>query len=176
VTTTTTAKAGTTAATSAKTKTGTYAVDVNTIAPKMSANVLSAYNTLGFKATVNTSVSYSGYFDAKARSITLKKEDDTIYHELGHFAAFIAGNADKTADFVAIYNAEKDLFQGLNKAYATQSSSEYFAESVKDYILNPATLQSQRPKTYAAIQESLNKITDAQVAKVKSLYGPIWGI
>ena len=66
----------------------------------------------------------------------MKQIDDSVYHELGHFLAFIAGNADKTASFQSIFAAEKANVTAFNKAYVTQNASEYFAESVKDYILN----------------------------------------
>lgn len=31
--------------------------------------------------------------------ITLKQADETVYHELGHFLAFVAGNIDTSAAF-----------------------------------------------------------------------------
>ena len=37
---------------------------------------------LGFKLVVDPSVNYSGYFDARSRSITMKQIDDSVYHEL----------------------------------------------------------------------------------------------
>ncbi len=49
-----------------------------------------------------------------------------------------------------------------------------FAESVKDYILNNASLKSSRPQTYAAVQNALNQITDAQIAKIQKIYGAFW--
>ena len=97
-----------------------------------------------------------------------------LFHELGHFLAFIAGNADKTSSFVAVYNNEKSKYTGLSKSYATQNSSEYFADSVRDYVENPSALKSQRPQTYAAVVEALNKVTDSQVSKVQKVYGPFW--
>ena len=95
-------------------------------------------------------------------------------HELGHFLAFIAGNVDKTASFQSIFAAEKANVTAFNKAYVTQNASEYFAESVKDYILNNASLKSSRPQTYAAVQNALNQITDAQIAKIQKIYGAFW--
>ena len=133
-----------------------------------------AYQQLGFKLVVDPSVNYSGYFDARSRSITMKQIDDSVYHELGHFLAFIAGNADKTASFQSIFAAEKANVTAFNKAYVTQNASEYFAESVKDYILNNASLKSSRPQTYAAVQNALNQITDAQIAKIQKIYGAFW--
>ena len=93
----------------------------------------------------------------------------TIYHELGHFLAFVAGNVDRTSDFAAVYNSEKSKFTGINRSYATQNSSEYFAESVLEYVTSPSTLKRQRPKTYAAIVAALNKITDERIQRVMDI-------
>lgn len=123
---------------------------------------------------IDSSVSYSGYFDAKKQLITLKSADETIYHELGHFLAFIAGNVDTSSAFVAVYNSEKDLVTAYNKSYVTQDSSEYFAESFKDYTLDAASLQASRPQTYAAIEAALEKVTTAQVTKIATVYASIW--
>ena len=148
--------------------------NVASVAGKMDNRVIAAYQQLGFKLVVDPSVNYSGYFDARSRSITMKQIDDSVYHELGHFLAFIAGNADKTASFQSIFAAEKANVTAFNKAYVTQNASEYFAESVKDYILNNASLKSTRPQTYAAVQNALNQITDAQIAKIQKIYGAFW--
>lgn len=178
---TTTTKLTTTTAAAVKTSSanttapkGKYEVSVAAAAPKADARVLNAFQTLGFKVYVDSSVSYSGLFDASARSITLKSQDDTIYHELGHFLAFIAGNADKTTDFKNIYAAEKNLYTGANKSYVTQNSAEYFAESFKNYTQSAGTLKSVRPKTYSAISAALNKVTTEQVTKVQKLYSVFW--
>lgn len=151
-----------------------YEANVASVAGKMDNRVIAAYQQLGFKIVVDPSVNYSGYFDARSRSITMKQIDDSVYHELGHFLAFIAGNVDKTASFQSIFAAEKANVTAFNKAYVTQNASEYFAESVKDYILNNASLKSTRPQTYAAVQNALNQITDAQIAKIQKIYGAFW--
>ena len=148
--------------------------NVASVAGKMDNRVIAAYQQLGFKLVVDPSVNYSGYFAARSRSITMKQIDDSVYHELGHFLAFIAGNADKTASFQSIFAAEKANVTAFNKAYVTQNASEYFAESVKDYILNNASLKNTRPQTYAAVQNALNQITDAQIAKIQKIYGAFW--
>ena len=155
-------------------KQGKYEVDVASIAPKADTRVLNAFKTLGFKVYVDSSVSCSGYFDARTRSITLKAADNTIYHELGHFLAFIAGNADTSASFKSVYASEKAKYTGVNKVYVTQNSSEYFAESFKDSILDAGTLQSSRPSTYQAIVAALNKVTTAQISLIQKLYAPVW--
>ena len=108
--------------------------------------ILNAYARMGFTVTVDPNAAYAGHFDARSRSITIQEADETIYHELGHFLAFIAGNVDQSSAFASVYNSEKAKFTGYNKAYATQNAAEYFAESVKDYMLNGAALSSQRPQ------------------------------
>ena len=148
--------------------------NVASIAPQMDSRVLNAYTKMGFTVTVDPSVSYAGHFDAKTRTITLQCEDSTIYHELGHFLAFVAGNVDTTSSFEAVYNSEKSKFTGVRKAYATQNASEYFAESVLNYVENPSALKSQRPQTYEAIVNALSKVTDAQITKIMNVYKVVW--
>lgn len=175
VTTTTTAKTDTATAVSTSTSSSVKGtIDVGQYASKADSRVLTAYRTLGFTAVVDPSVSYSGYYDTRNRKITLRKLDDTIYHELGHFVAFISGNTDQTAAFKAIFAQEKALYTAYNKSYVTQNSSEYFAESFKEYTLNPAALKSARPKTYAAVQEAVSKFTDDRIAKVQKTYSVVW--
>ena len=167
-----TASSGTTTA-SADNK-GKYETSITSAAGKMDSRVLSAYQKLGFKLVVDPSVNYSGYFNARTRTITMRNLDDAVYHELGHFLAFIAGNVDKTSAFQSIYAAEKSKVTSFNKAYVTQNASEYFAESVREYILSNSALKSSRPKTYAAVQSALNKVTDSRIATIQKVYGPYW--
>ena len=150
-------------------------VQIGSIAPMVDRRVASAYTTLGFTINIDPNVNYSGVCDARTRSITLKKSGDTVYHELGHFLAFVAGNVDKSQAFNQVFAQEKDKYTEYNKAYVLQNSSEYFAESFKNYTMNPGGLRASRPMTYAAIESALNSITDAQVAKVKTVYGAVWG-
>ena len=148
--------------------------NVASIAPKMDSRVLNAYTRMGFTVTVDPNAAYAGHFDARSRSITIQEADETIYHELGHFLAFIAGNVDQSSAFASVYNSEKAKFTGYNKAYATQNAAEYFAESVKDYMLNGAALSSQRPNTYKAIQSALNTVTTARADAILKAYSSIW--
>lgn len=169
----TTVNATTAGSTTAKKEKYTVS-NVASIAPQMDSRVLNAFTKMGFTVIVDPSVSYAGYFDGRSRTITLKVEDDTIYHELGHYLAFIAGNVDKNAAFASVYNSEKSKFTGVRKAYATQNASEYFAESVLEYTENPSVLKAQRPQTYEAITNALSKVTDAQVNKIMNVYKVIW--
>lgn len=149
-------------------------IELSAAAPLLDARVKNAYKALNFIVTIDSSVSYSGYFSARNQSITLRKNDDTIYHEMGHFLAFVAGNVDTKAEFTAVYQEEKDLFVGIRKAYATQNSSEYFAESFREYTLDPITLKNSRPKTYQSIENALNKVTEEQTAMILRYYSAIW--
>lgn len=144
------------------------------IAPALDTRVKKAYNELHFDITINSKASYAGLFDAKKQNITLREASDTVYHELGHFVAFIAGNVDTKSAFQTIYQKEKNSFTGSRKAYAIQNASEFFAECYREYTLNPATLKKTCPQTYAAIVSALGKITDSQIAQAKQFYGSIW--
>ena len=173
VTTTTTVAASTQAATgTASTSSASkYTVtNIASVAPKMDNRVLNAFTKLGFTVKVDSSVSYSGHFVARTRTITMKQMDDTIYHELGHFLAFMAGNMDTGSKFASVYSREKGMVTGYNKAYVTQNASEYFAESVKDYMLNPGSLKAQRPNTYKAIEKALSMVTEQQIELYKGFY------
>lgn len=146
-------------------------VTVRSMAPRADANVLNAFENLEFKIEINPTSSYSGYFSVKAHNIILKKSSgDTIYHELGHFVGWLAGNVDTSSEFVAIYNKEKSALQSANYQYLTKSSAEYFAESYKDYVLSPQNLQSSRPETYEFVKNAVSRITDARVTNIKSAY------
>ena len=154
--------------------TSPYTVAINTIAPKVDARVAKAYQGLNFEVIVNSTVSYAGYFDARTQSITMRQEIVTVYHELGLFVAFVAGNVDTKPAFQAVYQAEKSKFTGSRKVYAVQNASEFFAECFREYTLNPAVLRNTCPETYNAIETSLNKITDSHISQIKAFYGSVW--
>ena len=149
-------------------------VKIAAVAPKVDKKVSDAFTQLGFEIVVNSNVSYSGLFDARSQTITLKKADATVYHELGHFVAFAAGNVDTSAAFQNVFAKEKSRYTAYNKAYVLSNSSEYFAESFKNYVENPAALKNERPETYAAVQSAVNKLTAAQVTKIATVYKAIW--
>ena len=158
---------------------------VKRMAPKADSRLISAFDTLKFKLKYDLTLPggyQGGYFSAKDASITLTNMylnddlDDTIYHELGHFLSFVAGNVDTTENFKKIYNDEKSSFSRTWRmsSYATSKPSEYFAESYQKYVLEPSKLKAAAPKTYAAIQDSLRKITSDRISKIKQTYSPIW--
>jgi hypothetical protein len=177
-TTTTVVTAATTAAATSQTAAATTAakttVALSNAAPKLTSNVASAFTGLNFTIIVDPSVSYSGLFDARSQTITLKTLDDTVYHELGHFLAFAAGNVDTSSTFQSIFAQEQAKYTEFNRAYVVQNASEYFAESYKNYILDKESLKASRPQTYAAIESALAAVNDAQVATLKRVFGSIW--
>lgn len=179
VTTTTTVRASQTASNTSNTSTGnsnaaagTY--KVRSVAPKTDARVLNAFEQIGCTVVVNPKVSYSGCFDASARTITLKTLDGTVYHELGHFVEFVGGTATVKQQIAAAYNTEKSKYTAYNRAYVLQNSSEYFAESFRNYCENPAALKASRPNTYNAIVSALNAMTSTRVNTLISVYSSVW--
>lgn len=143
-------------------------------APLVNAKVANAFQKMGFKIVVNPGVSYAGLFDSRSQSITMKRINATIYHELGHFVAFLAGNYDLSVEFKAIFEKEKALYTMTNKAYVLQNSAEYFAESFKNYTLEPEMLKATRPETFQAMELALSRVTDDQVNKYISAFQGIW--
>lgn len=147
---------------------------IRTAAPKADNALLEAFDELGFTFKVDASYQYTGVFDARTRVIILRYNDDNVYHELGHFLAFVGGNYDVSSAFKDVYNREKSLYTGRNQAYILKNSSEYFAESYRDYVLNKSELKSQRPLTYGAIETALGRVTDIQIDKIRNYYSGIW--
>lgn len=144
---------------------------IDSLNGKVAPQVIKAFKTMKYKIVINPSASYQGYFNGSKQTITLKSANqEHLLHELGHYTAFIAGNKDLTSEFRNIYSKEKSKFTGNNKAYVTKNSSEYFAESFRDYYTRPATLKKERPQTYNYIIKSINSITDSRINYVNAIY------
>ena len=147
---------------------------VRALAPKADGCVLHAFEYLKFEIERKYDASYTGYFSVKDRKIYLRQlNDTTIYHELGHFLAWLNDSKDTSASFKSIFNSEKKLMTSYTKAYCTQNSSEYYAESYREYCLDPKHLEKERPKTYKAIHDSvvyLSGISDSKLQNIKELY------
>jgi len=119
----------------------------------------------------------TGVFSVKSHKIALQSaRSSVLLHELGHFANFLAGDKVGTSQWKSIYNAEKNKYDGYNKAYAIKSASEYFAESYKDYKEHPSALRSKRPRTYQFVKSTIDGITDSDVQNIKDTYGEYWGL
>lgn len=140
-----------------------------------------AFITLGFQFKINPSLSTTGVFSVQQHNIQLKTgRSSYLYHELGHFLSILKGRGgkyvDKSSEFISIFNAEKSAYRGNNKAYVTQDTSEYFAESFCDYTENPSALKQQRPKTYNYINNMVNSISDNDITAFRNTYEWIWNL
>lgn len=140
------------------------------------SKVYNAFNDLGFELKINPSLSTTGVFSTKNHNIQLKRgQSSYLLHELGHFVSALKGRSgemiDESSEFTSIYKEEKSSYVGNNKAYVTQDSGEYFAESFRDYTENPSALKSQRPKTYKYISQMVSSISDTDVTAFRNAYG-----
>lgn len=139
--------------------------------------ILNAFEDLKFKMVIDKNAEATGVFSVKNHKIALQSaRSSVLLHELGHFANFLAGDKVGTSEWKSIYNAEKDKYDGYNKAYAIKSASEYFAESYKDYKEHPSALRSKRPRTYQFVKSTIDGITDSDVQNIKDTYGEYWGL
>lgn len=175
VTTTTTAtKYYKTASSATTASAGTQTYKIRSVAGRADARALNAFEKMGFTVEVKSTVAYSGCFDAAKQTITLKQMNSTVYHELGHFVEFVGGTSSVKQAISNAYSKEKSKYTAYNKSYVLQNSSEYFAESFKNYCENPSSLKSSRPLTYSAIQQALNNITDTRVNTIMKVYSAVW--
>lgn len=144
----------------------------------VNSKIYNAFNNLGFTLKINTSLSTTGSFDAKTRCIQLKKGNSSyLLHELGHFLSAIKGRGayiDQTSAFKSIYTAEKNEYKGNNKSYVIADSSEYFAESFRDYTEDPNTLKKQRPRTYDYIHSLINSLSENDIIAFRNQYSWMW--
>lgn len=166
------AASSTSASSSSSSQAGTYSI--RSVAPLCDSRVLSAWEKMGGKIVVDPKVSYAGSFNASKRTITLRRMSSTIYHEIGHFVEFAGGTSPVKKQIAAAYAAEKSKYTASNKAYVLQNSSEYFAESFKNYCENPGALKSARPQTYEVIVQALNNITDSRMNSLIAVYSSVW--
>ena len=126
-------------------------------------------------------MSTTGVFSVQQHNIQLKTgRSSYLYHELGHFLSILKGRGgkyiDKSSEFISIFNAEKSAYRGNNKAYVTQDTGEYFAESFCDYTENPSVLKQQRPKTYNYINNMVNSISGNDITAFRNTYEWIWNL
>ena len=148
-------------------------------APLADRGVLNAFDKLGFRYAYDPNITgFTGKFSAKEhRIIVRREEDDCIYHELGHFVAWVAGDVDYKEEWKAIYDKEKSKVTYFNKGYATQNPKEYFADAYKDYILHRSSLSSTRPLTYKYVKAAVSKVnamTSANFERMHKLYDSMW--
>lgn len=97
-------------------------------------------------------------YDEKKIYIWEDYEERCMYHEIGHAFDLYYDEFSDTKEFTNIFEEEKNsahmnLFK--NRDYYIRDTMEYFAESFEKYIIEPATLQTYAPKTYAFIQKKI---------------------
>lgn len=156
---------------------GVSGTTLRTLGSQADGKILNAFEDLKFKMVIDKNAEATGVFSVKSHKIALQSaRSSVLLHELGHFANFLAGDKVGTSEWKSIYNAEKDKYDGYNKAYAIKSASEYFAESYKDYKEHPAALRSKRPRTYQFVKSTIDGITDSDVQNIKDTYGEYWGL
>lgn len=135
--------------------------DVDKMLSKANKCVRDAFKMLGGKIKYNSKTPYAGKFSARDMTITLRKKDLCVYHELGHFLSWMGSlkQPDLKKEIQKVYSAEKNKYIGYNKVYVCQNSDEYMAESYRDYCLNKSTLKRQRPKTYNTITKLIKNVS-----------------
>ena len=144
-------------------------------APLAPEALLDAFEKLGLKYIIDESFDQGqGVTSIQNGTLTLKKNDETIYHELGHVLDFISGQISQTSAFKDIYNQEKNKLKTRYAAYGLTSAQEFFAECVREYILGNKNLKSQVPQTYQVIQDALNNINDEDLGKLAKNYRNVW--
>lgn len=139
-------------------------LNIDKIAPKADPRILNQFKKYGFRVYTDSSVNYTGYCDLENNQIILNERQfgifpDTIYHELGHLVLWKPINLKLFRDLQVAYKAEKNLMTGVNKAYNAQNYNEYFAESVREYTLDPAKLKKERPLTYEVVKKEIEQLS-----------------
>jgi len=87
--------------------------------------------------------------------------EGTTFHEFGHMIDYGYNREYESGDveFTDIYYDEKDYFvTDNNYAYATSNTTEYFADSFAEYMMNPQRLKDNTPRTYAYIDYVVHNI------------------
>ena len=180
-TTTTTNNAASVGASTAVSSSGFAISKFSDIKGHVDSKVYDAFVNLGFELKINSKLATTGVFSTKNHNIQLKRgQSSYLLHELGHFVSALKGRngkkIDQSSEFTRIYNEEKSAYVGNNKAYVTQDTGEYFAESFRDYTENPSALKSQRPKTYSYISQMVSSLSSSDVKAFRNAYGWYWSI
>lgn len=180
-TTTTTNNAASVGASTAVSSSGFAISKFSDIKGHVDSKVYDAFVNLGFEFKINSALATTGVFSTKNHNIQLKRgQSSYLLHELGHFVSALKGRngkkIDQSSEFTRIYNEEKSAYVGNNKAYVTQDTAEYFAESFRDYTENPSALKSQRPETYSYISKMVSSLSSSDVKAFRNAYGWYWSI
>ena len=103
---------------------GVSGTTLRTLGSQADGKILNAFEDLKFKMVIDKNAEATGVFSVKNHKIALQSaRSSVLLHELGHFANFLAGDKVGTSQWKSIYNAEKNKYDGYNKAYAIKSAS-----------------------------------------------------
>jgi hypothetical protein len=139
---------------------------------KLPKSLIKMLNNKGYKIKVVPSSELgdgiAGIHNNGTKTIKLSfdcnnNKDDVFLHELGHMLDFNTGYslASNSTEFIKIYKYENVHFfdQSSNLfEHHSQDPKEYFAESFREYILEPWKLKSNAPKTYEFMKQYIEKL------------------
>lgn len=137
--------------------------DIDQLAGKINAKVITAFKNSGFTVETNPNSPIlngaDGVFSPSRKKIVLKENVDRVFiHEIGHFVDRENGYTSGSDKFIDIYNTEKAKFAGDNKEYAASNNREFFAEVFKEYSMNNASLKRSCPKAYEYMKSVLENM------------------
>lgn len=89
-----------------------------------------------------------------------KSISESTLHEVGHYIDYINGMVSDTDAFYEVFKAERRSFVSSDggEKYAKTSTTEYFAETCKEYFVNPINLATYAPMTYGFIDSYLTSV------------------
>lgn len=149
-------------------------IPIEQLVPNLDKRFVDALNYIGFKFYVTSPYPDNGsaassVLNLKERSLTIKEgETDLLYENLGLILAFISGNADRSSDFLYVYNKEKENCADFREQ--PKNSSDYFAKAFSSYMKDSALSQSLRPETNKRIEHCMNKLSMEHMNKIMETY------
>lgn len=134
------------------------------ILDKVPGWIVDSFYSDGGVIKVGNEISDYGTYSFGTNEIVIKEkrllDNDSLAHELGHYAEHTFGNLASTEEFRLIAAEEMDAFSSslvlcsTNPMYAKESFeesgkyTEYFADTFGSYCLYPTFLKMTCPKTY----------------------------
>lgn len=77
-----------------------------------------------------------------------------LLHEVGHALSVMLDDPDASAEFLRIYETERETFDQQERIddHCVSTAHEYFAEAYRHYVLYPDILLQSAPQTYTYFQ------------------------
>ncbi|MBR2765414.1 MAG: hypothetical protein IKE03_05480 [Blautia sp.] len=144
------------------------------IAGRLPVKILNAFKKYNFKVIVSPGMSESGKFDEMGGIIRIRDlHSPEIYHEMGLFLAFASLYPVSSDDYEAIIREETDNYWWSRPDLIRKNSSEYFAESLKEYAFHPAAFEKVCPKSVQAVKQAIKDLSSEDSEIMMALYGHI---